>query len=384
MIMDYEKKYKEAIERLRNAFYDNNSRMCEEYRNAVLKIIEPIFPEITESEDERIRKKIIAFFKGQIPSTSAEDNKKFVAWLEKQGEQKQDVNIQINPSEYINDMGGNGCYLKNTTQNSTWSEEDELKRSTLINVVKKQQGSAIFEGLLPEELIDWLESLKDRSQPQPKQDSTDRFFEGFKKGEQSVIENYGKYGLCNPTKSKWSEEDELHIRKLEDLVKRVWAIAEHENDKETIHEMSDLSFFLKTLKPQLKQEWSKEDEDYFDAIIAKLEVTQEDAALTDNQMNFLKSLKSRVQPKQEWSEEEQQTIKDAASFILSCVNIVETKEEEERLEELADKLQDLRPQSHWKPTKEQMSAIEGAVNDWGFQRLHLNSLYEQLKKLREE
>ncbi len=43
-----------------------------------------------------------------------------------------------------------------------WSEEDELKRSTLIHVVKKQKGSAIFEGLLPEELINWLKSIKQR------------------------------------------------------------------------------------------------------------------------------------------------------------------------------------------------------------------------------
>ena len=41
--------------------------------------------------------------------------------------------------------------------------------------------------------------------------------------------------------------------------------------------------------------WSEEDEDYFDAIIAKLEVTQDDAALTDNQMEFLKSLKDKIQ-----------------------------------------------------------------------------------------
>jgi hypothetical protein len=43
-----------------------------------------------------------------------------------------------------------------------------------------------------------------------KQDSTDRFFEGFKKGEQSVIENYGKYGLCKPTdkvEPKWKPTD---------------------------------------------------------------------------------------------------------------------------------------------------------------------------------
>ena len=39
--------------------------------------------------------------------------------------------------------------------------------------------------------------------------------------------------------------------------------------------------------------WSEEDRDYYDAIIAKLEVTQEDALLTDNQMEFLKSLKDR-------------------------------------------------------------------------------------------
>lgn len=381
--MDYEKKYKEAIERLRNAFYDNNNRMCEEYRNATLKIIEPIFPEIAEPEDERIREKLLSSFKS-IMADADEDElwyglsyNDIITWLEKQGKQKQDVNIQINPSEYINDMGGNGCYLKNTTQASAWSEEDDYNLQCMIAKVTSdiQKGNVGRNN----ELIDWLESLKDRAQP--KQDSTDRFFEGFKKGEQSVIENFGKYGLCKPT--KWSEEDELHIRELEDLVKRVWAIAEHENHKETIHQMSDLSFFLKTLKPQLKQEWSKDDEDYFDAIIAKLEVTQEDAALTDNQMNFLKSLKNRVQPKREWSEEEQQTIKDAASFILSCVNIAETKEEEERLEKLAGKLQDLKPQPHWKPTKEQMDTIEAVVNDWSFQRLYLNSLYEQLKKLRE-
>ncbi len=50
--------------------------------------------------------------------------------------------------------------------------------------------------------------------------------------------------------AEWSEEDELHIRELESLVKRVWATAEHENDKDTIHKMSGLSFFLKTLKAQ--------------------------------------------------------------------------------------------------------------------------------------
>jgi hypothetical protein len=66
-----------------------------------------------------------------------------------------------------------------------------------------------------------------------------------------AIKALGREGEQN---SAWNEEDELHIRELESLVKQAWAIAEHENDKETIHKMSNLSFFLKTLKPQPKQE----------------------------------------------------------------------------------------------------------------------------------
>jgi hypothetical protein len=74
--------------------------------------------------------------------------------------------------------------------------------------------------------------------------------------------------------------------------------------------------------------WSKEDEDYFDAIIVKLEVTQEDAALTDNQMNFLKSLKNRIQlqPKQEWSEEDQKKLIEAIN-IVDGIKYTEMKKE---------------------------------------------------------
>lgn len=45
-------------------------------------------PELKESEDERIRKEIIAVFKGQTAFTTEEDGKKYIAWLEKQGVSK--------------------------------------------------------------------------------------------------------------------------------------------------------------------------------------------------------------------------------------------------------------------------------------------------------
>ena len=47
-------------------------------------------------------------------------------------------------------------------------------------------------------------------------------------------------------------------------------------------------------------------------------------------------------------------------------------------------LKSLRPQSTWRPSNEQMGVIEAVINNRSFQRRHLDSLYEQLKKLRDE
>ena len=78
------KAYDEAIERARK-WYDANTN--EGYRS----IFESIFPELQESEDEMIRKKLITFFQ-RFPYTNLYDAslnaKDVLAWLEKQGEQK--------------------------------------------------------------------------------------------------------------------------------------------------------------------------------------------------------------------------------------------------------------------------------------------------------
>lgn len=50
------------------------------------------------------------------------------------------------------------------------------------------------------------------------------------------------------TNKKWNDSEEIMIRQLEGLVKDKWAKAERENDKEKIKEMSNLAFFLKTIK----------------------------------------------------------------------------------------------------------------------------------------
>ena len=79
--MDYENKYKNALEKAK-AFE------LPEYKN----IMASIFPELTESEDEIIGKKIINFIKqkGHVPYKLTDNEcDEMLAWLEKQGEQEQ-------------------------------------------------------------------------------------------------------------------------------------------------------------------------------------------------------------------------------------------------------------------------------------------------------
>jgi hypothetical protein len=118
--------YDEALERVKELLSrcrNNRDRITMVYR---VNDIESIFPELKKSEDEKIKEDLIQWI-SDFPDMiwSGHYKKDVIAWLEKQGEQKQDVNVQINPSEYVNDMGGNGCYLKNATQTSTCSKKEE-------------------------------------------------------------------------------------------------------------------------------------------------------------------------------------------------------------------------------------------------------------------
>ena len=78
------KAYDEALERARKLY---NS---EETSADVEIACETIFPELAESENERIRQAIIEFFEFQDDNTtySLVSKKDILAWLEKQGEQK--------------------------------------------------------------------------------------------------------------------------------------------------------------------------------------------------------------------------------------------------------------------------------------------------------
>lgn len=128
--------YDEALERARKLY---NS---EETSADVEIACETIFPELAESEDELIRKEIIAFLKENLETGSAEETwslsglERWIAWLEKQGEKE--------PAE--------------------WSEKDENMLKSIIatcELAEQDRDSSPAKHLL-EMQTNWLKSLKQR------------------------------------------------------------------------------------------------------------------------------------------------------------------------------------------------------------------------------
>lgn len=99
-----------------------------------------LFPELKESEDERIRKELITFFQ-RFPYERIGNDctkvKEAIAWLEKQGEQK-----------------------------PAWTEEDEEIFSNVIMDNNVRRGACIITQEYHDKVEGWLKSLKERVQPQ--------------------------------------------------------------------------------------------------------------------------------------------------------------------------------------------------------------------------
>lgn len=88
--MDYEKKYNEAVKELGNflALLKRNGVANDD--GIIETNLVRIFPELAESEDERIRKAIIHYILYETKGTISEATEHvWVTWLEKQKQTKQ-------------------------------------------------------------------------------------------------------------------------------------------------------------------------------------------------------------------------------------------------------------------------------------------------------
>ena len=109
-------------------------------------------------------------------------------------------------------------------------------------------------------------------------------------------------------------------------------------------------------------------------------ITNEQRERSDSWLAYLERQKDKVvefdhdreQKPAEWSEEEQTIIEGACNAL-----------EIHGHSKLADKLKSIRPQPHWKPSKEQMESLYNAVVRCRAcsNTVHLPELYEDLKTL---
>lgn len=196
--MNYEEKYKEALERAKK-LHDSYNLM-----HISVDEIEQIFPELAESEDERIINQLITLVNSAgevllIPTNKEE----LITWLEKQKEQKPDDDV-----------------LHKTYQEGFNDGLNYRLEGTGVRYVKEEQKPVDYEAEL-------------------------------KKCKDNPLYFYDKYVSIKQKPAEWSEEDE-------DNLHRVIRVLEN-NDSD----WKELSGWLKSLRPS----W-KPSEEHLSALLA--------------------------------------------------------------------------------------------------------------------
>ena len=154
------KAYDEALEKARK-------RVATDPQDHTVTILKDIFPELAESEDERIRKDIIAFLQSMNshcdPAQDWDLRNRWLPYLEKQKEQK--------PAE--------------------WSERDEKILASVMSHIADSQCFDHFHDISKEDIYTWLKSLRPRPHWKPSEEQMDALDEYIWRGK--LNKNKAKY-----------------------------------------------------------------------------------------------------------------------------------------------------------------------------------------------
>lgn len=185
------KAYDEALERMKSWARGEHP----EYFTEAQKAAEFVFPELKESEDERIRNWLICYFKEVCDNVSEKEKKGILAWLEKQSEQKPAIIIpkfrvgdeikttneapltitKITDSGYWSEdlficSFENSAKWELVEQKTTWSEEDEKEVAVLEAYIRSNDWNErhIDRALgIVDELVNKVKSLRPQKQWKP-------------------------------------------------------------------------------------------------------------------------------------------------------------------------------------------------------------------------
>ena len=181
--MDNEKKYKEALERAKQF---SEKPYLEDSKG----IVEYIFPELQESEDERIRKSLIDMLKNDEKCYLKE-----IAWLKKQGEHaKFRDSIQVGDKVTRNQDG----VLVNLSQLNRVAKKDEKQGDDKVEPKFKVGDVIRLKGSAAEYTI-------------KKITDTTYYTNGWSCGIERCEEDYE---LVEQKPAEWSEEDENHAKSI--------------------------------------------------------------------------------------------------------------------------------------------------------------------------
>jgi hypothetical protein len=153
--MDYEELYNEALERAKKL-----QETCD--NPSVVGWCEYIFPQLRVSEDEKIRKGLIEFFRDWGKTRSYCWNiyiPDILTWLEKQGEQKP----ANKPQRIISAEAKEAMYRQ-----PAWSEEDERNLQGIIDEIEANKNQAPdYDRATYDRFLSWLKSLRPQNRWKP-------------------------------------------------------------------------------------------------------------------------------------------------------------------------------------------------------------------------
>ena len=254
--MNYEQKYKEALERA------TKIHSKERITGIELVTCEEIFPELKDSENKKIRDEIILYI-GAKDDISLDTHNKWLSWLEKQSEK----------TELIDGF----------------NTEFERQISHLIaSIINKEYDYT-------KDFVKWAsDSLLHYAKHE---------FE--KQGEQKPAE--------------WSVEDIANGWAGEDLKRYISCLQRLGTGNPQQPETINSKWFKEHCKPQPKQEWSEEDEERLMCTTISFLKDFADKGYENafECIDWLKSFKDRVQPqsKQEWSEEDEKMLSSTIFYL---------------------------------------------------------------------
>jgi len=392
--MDYKEKYEQALEKAA-ALYKASEPM-----SGCNVIIETLFPELKESEDERIRKALIDYFNDfTLPTFEGLEPKKILAWLEKQGdankeywrgyrEGKQEI---LDKYAELEKQGGQKSADKVEPKFNFKVGQWIVATGKCVYLITKIDGfnitlvdtngdEYVFDVSSFDDAYQWtIEDAKngDVLAEEPIEGYSSSFVAIYKKRNEEDFDSYcfvGFDGYFYEDERGHSTEN-IHpaTKEQRDLL--------FQKIKESGYEWDSEKKELKKIE-QKHTEWSEEDEEMFEYALDMIEwYSGENEDKSRLVSVWLKSIKGRIQPqpKLEWNKEDE-------DILNTIINHFEIDLECTENDDIIKWLKSLKPQNRWKPSEEQIKVLEKACDEhWEADGLDpLCTLYKDLKKLREE